>query len=453
MVTAPASALGRGPEEIAGPGSGSLVRSLGRNAAQLVGSHAGLGATGLACFPILAANLGQAGYGDFSLFLTLAGLAVQLDFARPLLVRELARGGTLERHGHLVGTCAIVQFAVALAAGWLLLGPLGGACLAGVALLGALASAPYAALSAEDRVGRAGALRNGLWAAAFVGATALSFVTARVELVGLAFLAASLALLFVYRSATRRSAGPWIPRPELTPLRSWRDQIGDIAAFSAANAVVVATDRVALRGNASGETFGAYAGQADLAIKLNMCASAIGAALLPVFARAHGSSGHSAAARSFVRIASWIALGYFAIVLTLILLQEQLVQLVLPPDFASAARVLPLVLVGVFVHLFGFLVTPWQRACGDYTTHRRVYVAAALWTLVAGVVLVPTFGAWGAVATYLSARVAELVLVAIEASRLPRQILPLSRLAVLAAMVVTLAVVAALQVQASGGAA
>jgi O-antigen/teichoic acid export membrane protein len=130
------------------------------------------------------------------------------------------------------------------------------------------------------------------------------------------------------------------------------------------------------------------------------------------------------------------------VILGLMLFHREVVGLVLGPDFAATAWLFPPMLVGIFVGLFGFLISNWQRARGDFRTHRRCYSVAAVVTVIAGLVLVPTLGAVGALWTFLCARCAELLLCVSEASYLPRAVLSRARIAAWAGLFLVLLAVA-----------
>ncbi|MEM6572011.1 MAG: hypothetical protein AAF957_26585, partial [Planctomycetota bacterium] len=60
---------------------------------------------------------------------------------------------------------------------------------------------------------------------------------------------------------------------------------------------------------------------------------------------------------------------------------------------------------------------PLQRARGDFRTHRSVYVVSAALMIVVGLFAIPAYGPAGAVVAYLTARTAEVALVAYELRR------------------------------------
>lgn len=430
-----------------GPRRRSGARAHALNFSQLIGSHLGVALAGLASLPVLARNLGPAAYGHFSLFMTTLGVLSNLDLARPILVRDLARRNDrdLDAARALAMTSALALAVVAFAVGLAVQGGVTAIALSLSVLLHGGSSAAFAELSARGQVGLAGSWRNGCWAGALAVTVALSFLTATPHAYIWAFVVANLAILAGYQRLVGATLGAVVVRPRLAALRAHQRQAGDIAAFAGATAVVASADKLLLESHASADGFGHYAAQYDLATKLNIVSTALGAMLLPAFARMHEERGAEAAATRFVRVASWIALCYFVGIAALIALNEPVARLVLGADFVSAIdlRVYVLMLVGVFIHLFGFLLTAYQRACGDFRSHRVAYIGAAALMLVVGFLVIPTHGALGAVATYLCGRVAELSLIAFEARRMSPSALPRWRLAVLATMIVSLTAFAA----------
>jgi O-antigen/teichoic acid export membrane protein len=464
------------PREGSGPRAASVVegtrgpaQAKGHllNFGQLVGSQLGVAVAGLVSLPVLARNLGPAAYGHFSLFMTGLGVLSNLDLARPILVRELARGdatrGALELGSPaqpsrveartLAVTSASLLALLALAIGVAALDAVTATALAVSVLLSGAASAAFAELSADGRVGLAGSIRNGCWAAALVATALVSFATATPHAYIWVFLAANLATLTLYQRAVRSRLDALFVRPSLQALRARRAQAIDIGAFASASAVVASADKVMLASSATADDFGHYAAQYDLATKVNVISTALGSIMLPAFSRLHGEHGQLAAAKRFVRVASWISLGFFVVIGLLIAFHGQVVALVLGGDFARTGEhlVYVLLLVGVFIHLFGFLLTAYQRACGDFRTQRVAYITSALLMLMVGALTVPTFGALGAVMTYLTGRTAELALIAVEVRRIPRAALPRSRVVALVAMIIVLAV-GALSAFTAGGA-
>ena len=339
----------------------------------------------------------------------------------------------------------------AVLVGALLFGPASGVALGIATLLFIASSGPYAQLAAQDRVGLAAAVRNIAWVGAFVASTGLSFLELPRAAFVWPFVLANLVILLVNRHLAGAGSGPFLRRPRLDVLRAFRGQSLDILGLSLATAVVVSADKLILQSNASGELFGRYSAQYDLAIKINVLSTALGTVLFPAFSRLFAERGLEQAARVFVRQVSWIVLAYFAGLMTLLFFSEEVLALVLGPDAERGAVIYPLLLVGIFLALFGHLITPWQRACGDFRTHRRVYALVAVVMVVLGFVLIPRYGMLGAALTYLSARLADVLLVACEVRRIPRSILGPGRVLTLALLLLILVVYGGWRFAALGG--
>lgn len=440
LTTAPPSGVAAETPRPAGE------RSFARNLAELLGSHAVVAAVGIASLPLLARNLGVAAYGQFSLFLTALGVLSNLDLARPILVQELAQSrqtaGREERA--LAVTSAVALGLAAGLIGALLGGPLWAAALGTAALLHGATAVGFAQLSAQGRVGLAGRIRNTAWALALVAAVGASFFVATVNAYAWAFVGANLFILWRYQSAVRQPLSSLLIAPKARLLLERRDRAADIAVFAGASAVVSSADKLILERCTDRESFGHYAGQYDLAVKVNIVSTALGNIILPKIASLVGNAGKGAAERYFVRVASWVTLGYFVALAAAILLHAPIMALVLGQGFVAPGTPLlyPLFLLGVFIHLFGFLITAYQRALGDFRTHRVTYIASAATMLLVGSFAIPAYGPSGALATYLTARCAELGLIAIEARRLTRGALPPWRLIALLMLAATLGALA-----------
>ena len=426
------------------------LRSQARNLGQLLGSHVVVGVAGLASLPVLARNFGSEAYGRFSLFLLLLGALSNLDIARPILVRELSRGSA---EGHrtpdeetataLAATSAWLLGGAALALGLLISSPLVAGVLAVAVFLHALTAAPFARLSAEGRVGVAGSIRNAYWALALVAIVAASFVTRSPHAWVWAFAGSNALILATYLRVSPIPVATF-RLPHLPSIARFRVQAKDVFLFALASAVVASCDRLLLEANATASAFGHYAGQYDLAIKINVVSAAVCSVVYPSFSRLHADEGGDAASAQFVRLVSRVATLYFVGLAVLIVAHDQILELVFGSAFASGVDldVYAFLLVGVFLHLFGFLITPYQRARGDFRTHRVAYMCSAGLMLVIGVLAIPRYGAAGAIATYLCARLAEVALIAIEVRRMPREVLPAWKVITLAGMVLTLAALA-----------
>ncbi len=148
--------------------------------------------------------------------------------------------------------------------------------------------------------------------------------------------------------------------------------------------------------------FGLYAGCADLASKLTIVGTALGTVLYPSFARS--SDGSDAESRRFVAISSRVLLVWAAVLAVLVASSGLFVELVLGAGTAGA-WICAVLFAAAFVHMLGFLVTPWQRARGEFAAQAtRSYAIAGVAMVAVGWALVPVLGIAVAVACACTAR-------------------------------------------------
>lgn len=433
----------------------SLRSALALGTGQVLASQAALAAAGLGALPILGRELGPGAYGEFSLYVTLLGVVTYQDVARQLLIHEQSHGTSrAEDLDALARLTTVLLVGLALLVGPFLLDPIAAAALALVTLLHGLASRNYARVAVAGRAGTVTALRNFAWAAAFVGVASLSLFHAGPLTWALPFVAAAAFIWAAYRwlarklpsePAPRHPHGPlwarvtgWSTLRTSSELPRYRTAVLDLLGFTLASSAIVSIDRILLERTTTAEELGMYCGAYDIATRVHVVSSAIAAMLYPMLAAQIAAHGKQEAARRFVQIASLVVCVYFVGLLCLLAFDDLLLGQLLGPAFVASRPLFVLMLVGVFVHTFGFLVTPWQRAQGDFATTRLAYQRAAVVMLAVGVIMVPLHGALGALIAYLCARVAELQLVVIEARRLPAELGVPRRLAIAAAMLALL---------------
>lgn len=417
-----AAAAGRTPHRAEG------TAALARRVAGVLGSHAFAAVLGVASLPVLARALGPAEYGRLSLFLTLLGVVTYQDFLRPLLVRALASATRDEDSLRALSTCTSwILGASAAIVGAFLFAPAVAALFAVAVLAHALASVDYARLSLDGRVARAAFVRNVAWGLAAVAAACVAVASSAPSLVAVAapFCAANVAILAVYRA---RVGGPstatWRGDTLRDARRAWiehRPAILGLVGFGLANALVVSTDRLVAERFLDAREFGLYAGCADLAAKLSFVGTAIGTVLYPSFARA--ADGGDAEARRFVSISSRVLVAWAVVLVVLVACSGLVVELVLGAEYRAGAWICAALFAAAFVHMLGFLVTPWQRARGEFGAQTKSYAIAGVAMVAVGCALVPAIGVAGAVACACTARLAELQLFVREARRLPRRVL------------------------------
>ncbi len=419
-------------------------------AAKVIASQVGLGLAGLASLPVLTRQLGAAAYGEFSLFVTLVGLVTYLDVARQLLIREEASAevGVRERVG--VARVSMLWITALASVVGLVALPIGAAAaLTVAAALHGSASRDFASLSASGRVGYANGARNWAWAGAFLTCAALCLLGSPTWALAWPFVGANLALALLYRRALPKQepcVGA-IAALRHSPAAARLRRAGlDLLGFSLAAGAITVLDRVLLDELIGGEAFGVYCGAADVAMRLHIVGSALAAALFPHLARELRERGYEHAARRFVSVASVTACLYFAGLALGIAIAPAVLPLLLGESFSASTPIFIALLVVLYLHSFGFLATPWQRAQGDFCSQRRAYTLAMVLMVAVGLFAIPRWGAWGAVVAFAAARTAELQLVAVEALRMPREVLPRWKLAAATLMFASLAALGAWRV-------
>jgi O-antigen/teichoic acid export membrane protein len=258
------------------------------------------------------------------------------------------------------------------------------------------------------------------------------------------FCAANVAILCVYRVRVGGVAtGKWDKDTLGHARAAWnehRSAILGLIGFGMANALVISADRLIAERFLDANTFGLYAGCADLAAKLAIVGSALGTVLYPSFAR--NSDGSDDESRRFVAIASRVLLAWAAIVAVLVVAASPLVEVVLGAEYAGGAWVCAALFAASLVHMLGFLVTPWQRARGEFLAQTRSYAVAGIAMLVVGCALIPVLGIAGAVACACTARLAEIQLGVREMMAMPRRILTARHVGSLSALAVGIALLA-----------
>jgi len=436
-----------------GPGDG--FRSLARQASSVLGSHAAAALLGIASLPVLARALSPAEYGRLSLFLTLLGVVTYQDFLRPLLVRALAGAKNDDASLRALSTCVSwILAAFAIAAGSLIFPSLVAGFFALAVLAHGLASVDYARLALDGRAARAALVRNGAFgcsavAAAGIAAAGMGVVPGGSGDLALAwivapFCAANVVILVVYRLHVGGApTGAWSADTLRDARRAWtehRPAILALLGFGLANALVISADRVVAGQFLDAREFGLYAGCADLASKLAIVGSALGTVLYPSYAR--NSDGSDAETRRFVTISSRVLMAWAAVLAVLVATSGSLVEFVLGADYAGGAWICAALFAAAFVHMLGFLVTPWQRARGEFAAQTKSYAIAGVAMVVVGTALVPVLGLVGAVACACTARVAEILLFVREARDLPRRILTARHVGSLGALTTALALLA-----------
>jgi len=419
-----------------------------RQAGAVLGSHAAAALIGIVSLPLLARTLGPEAYGRLSLFLTLLGVVTYQDFLRPLLVRALAVADAEDEKLRALSTCVAWSLGIGAAFVAAFLFPPVVAALFAIAVLAhGLASIGWARLSLQGGVARAALIRNVAWGSA---AGASAWIASTIENVGLAlvvapFCAANVVTLFAYafhtNVRTKRATSNTLFSSAMRAWSEHRTAIGGLIGFGLANALVISADRLIAERYLDARDFGLYSGCADLASKLALVGTALGTVLYPSFARRAGAGVDEA--RRFVSISTRVMLGWAVVIALLVAFSGAIVTLVLGPEFASGAWICAALFAASFVHMTGFLLTPWQRSRGEFVAQTRAYAIAGVAMIAVGVALVPVLGIAGAVLCACTARVAEILLLSGELPRLPRGILPGRTVATFALLAFSIAVLAA----------
>ena len=442
----------------------SLRRLLALGTGQVLASQAALAAAGLGALPVLGREFGPGIYGQFSLYVTLLGVITYQDVARQLLIHEQSRGEARPRDlDALTRLSTLLLLGLALCVGPFVLDLSAALSLAAVTLLHGLASRDYARLAVAGRAGTVTALRNFAWAGAFLAVAALSFEFHSPAAWSLPFVGAAAFVLGAYRvlarglpreTSTAAESGPawarwsgWSTLRTSPELPRYRTAVFDLLGFTVASSAIVSIDRLLLERTTTPEELGMYCGAYDIATRVHVASSALAAMLYPTFAAQIAAHGKLEASRRFVQVASIAVTVYFIGLLALLSLDEAILGTLLGPSFVASRPLFALMLIGVFVHLFGFLITPWQRARGDFATTRVAYQRAAVVMLAVGIVMVPLHGALGALIAYLCSRVAELQLIVAELRSLPAELGVPRRLAFAGAMLAVLSMLCILRFQ------
>jgi O-antigen/teichoic acid export membrane protein len=403
-------------------GDAPLVDSISRAWAVVTSAEVARLGFGLVASFVVARSLGPADYGVYAVFAAAVGIlgALAEGGLSEAAVLRLARGGLPHsarafvwlRIGLAVAVVALLCLFAAPLAAYVLHIPDDGT-LTRLALLGIVATACSGALSvllqAAGRFGQMSALTlfntaltAGLAVAlALVGA--LNLLSALLVL-GIGTSLATAALGYRLLRADLRAPSGGVLRGEASALLRvgrwlW---VASVLAMLAANLDVLIVNRFV-----APEVVGAYA----LAVSLASKASVVNHSLYTVLLPSVGQLSDADSMRRYLR-QSLVRSGAVALLLVVCVpLAAPFVLIVYGADFAPAIPLLQL-LLGVVI--FDVLATPVVLLPLAYGRPRQMAAADALRAAVlAGVALalVPTVGAFGAVAARLAARVSGALLV------------------------------------------
>ena len=389
--------------------------------ANLLGSQVILGVVGLATLPVIARALGVGAYGEFSLFIILIGAINNLEFVRPLFIKEYVGASEIKKAElHRVARVNIVFVVlVSVIFGWFFIDPVLIFSLCLIVLFQGLASPDYAWLALKGKVVSVNLVRNIIWSVTYLVITGGVLLYAEDFHYGFSFVIANMIVFLVYRymSTLTKSSEKNIG---FNGVRKYLSNALNISAFNLSGAVIVSVDKGILKDHVITGEFGQYSAQADLAIKMNMVSNAISNMLYPILTTRIAESGKDLAFVLFRKVFFWTLLAYFTVVILLIAYSDQIVVQIFGDNFLGEHNYYAVFLFGIFLHMFSFLIVPWQRALGNFILPRKVYSAAALIMLVLGLLLIPRYGSDGAILTYLSARLAEIFLLVHMLYTLPK---------------------------------
>jgi len=300
--------------------------------------------------------------------------------------------------------------------GFWLIGTAGGLALTTVALAQSIAAPAYAAGALQGRIGVLHAARNVLWASSYLATALLSLWLKNEVAFALPFAVAGVATSIVWLN---KGAGSRIPRPWMLsyPRGIDRDLIRDgmsVQIFNVAAAAVSSLDKVWMRLSIDARELGQYLAQSDLALKMNMLGTALGNVLYPSLSRKIAEEGVESVAPRFARLFSGVMVVYGVLILALMIVGRTIIAWFFGDAYLSVHPIYSIILIGAYLQMIGFLLTPWQRACGEFSMSRNAYMVSLAVMVVVGAIVVPAFGMLGGAMVYLSGRTADVALLAME---------------------------------------
>ncbi len=381
--------------------------------AKVMGSQAGLAVVGLVTLPIIARNFQAELFGRFSLFLVLLGSISLIDFCRPLLVRKFADLEESFNQDDITAVSLLNLFVVSSTAGSVgavFLSTPEALFLTLACFLHAAASPAYAENAVRFGAGNVQLFRNMLWSFAYLVVATTGFFVQSIWSYLLPFSIANLALVFIYgKTASGTAFRPdWrniYPSDRRIIRDSWH-----ILSFNLITAFVSSVDKVGVEKFVGGDVYGRYMAQSTLALKGNLAGTALGQTLYPELSVRMGRDGLNKAADYFARIFCWAMLAFGAAILIPILASDKIIDILFGTSYQTDIDIFAIVLVGVYLQMMGMMLTPWQRARGDFEAARNAYFVAAIFMLAGAFILIPAYGIIGAVGVYLLGRIGELIL-------------------------------------------
>lgn len=389
---------------------------------KVLGSQAFLGLVGVITLPIAARGFGIDNYGVFSLFLILLGFTYILDLSRVLSVTKLAgKKGDLfikeiEKFTNFTLVNAVFVAFLAGILGTAILGFKIGLVISLTGFIYTIGGLFFSILSVKDLVGSANVVKNISFAIAYFFSAGNAYYGGDVLTSMYFFLFANILILLWYFHLVRKQTSmPCIglinASFNFSRLKEfeWLN-VMRLGLFNLSVGVLTTTDKSILKQHTSSGNFGIYAGQADLALKINMISNSIGTALFPEFAKLVQKNNPKAILNLISNALLLGGLGYFIAIFLLTNFSTQLVTLILGKNFLSDLNFFSYFLLGVFINYSSFLTVPLQRAYGEFRLSKNFYMISAVLVLVAGIWLIPIYGVVGALVCYFIPRLMDLIL-------------------------------------------
>lgn len=389
---------------------------------KVLGSQVFLGLIGVFTLPIAARGFGVENYGIFSLFVVLLGVIYVLDLSRILAVPKLSgiKEEMLEKVlGELTNFTFINALFVAAFAGIIgsvFIGLKEGIIMSSIGFIYTITGLLFSIMSVRELIGEANIVKNVNFAIAYGLSAVNAYLGGTVLTSMYFFLLANLLILFLYSHIIKKNiiiSFESLVKSTFDFSKLKKNEFLDVSrllVFNLSGGILTTTDKSILKDNASSSNFGIYAGQADLALKINMISNSIGTVLFPEFSKLVKKN-NTAATRNL--ICNALLLGsfiYFLTTLVLIKYSTQFVTFVLGENFLSDINYFSFFLIGVFVNYTSFLTVPLQRAYGDYKLSKNFYLISAVLVICNGLWLIPIYGEAGALICYIIPRLVDIIL-------------------------------------------
>lgn len=390
---------------------------------KVLSSQVFLGVVGILTLPIAARGFGVDNYGVFSLFVILLGVIYVFDVSRIISTTKLSCENSyvfnneLKKLINFTFLNAVFVAVLACILGNLLLGFKQSIILFLIGFFYTISGLFFSILSVKEMVGNANIIKNISFAIAYCLSAGNAFNGGTVLVSMYFFLFANILILFLYFFLVKKNiylsfANLITYSLDFTKLKSFEwSNVASLALFNLSGSVLTTTDKSILKNNTSSNNFGIYAGQGDLALKINMISNAIGTALFPEFAKLVQNK-KITEVRNLISNA--LLLGgfvYFVVIYTLIHFSTPIITFILGDSYLSELDLFSFFLIGVFANYTSFLTVPLQRAYGDYNLSKNFYLISATLVLCLGIFLIKNYGIVGALVCYFIPRLVDVILV------------------------------------------